>query len=989
MHLRSMWAVTALSCGSVLLSGTALADTEEPARRTIEEITVTAERRAASIQDTSISITAFTAQFLDDFGIRNQEDLQNFIPATTIQPYDATVRGVGRNFRALGGDPGVATYMNGIYSEDLLTATAATFWDVERIEVLRGPQGTLYGRNAVGGAINILYKEPTDTLEAALKGIGGNFGTRETYGVLSGPLVDGRLAGRLNFSLRDRDGVIDDIGHGGKDLDSLGSRNVAGQLRWTPTDTVRVNVRQNFMDNDRVFGGANGGGLVVLNEQGKPMRNTTDLVPGYRFIDVNQTDPTQRNFYDTSRPILTFTNPITGATDLAQPLRAGIDHYGAIPGVIAAPNLNGFQNAAASLTSFNFTSAEDAGRYNACVFGGTIDGDDVCAATNGLNREEFEQRGTQASVSWDVLDGVELKYLFGYNKLSYQRTTDDDGTGSLILDRQFYVNHEADYTSHEFQAFYDIRPNLSFTSGIFFYDATIDQRGDYYSAVGNRRMLEPYQDNTALSAAAAAAIGAPSLEGISASLLAFAGRPMVNLYSARDSCNVANPAPSCQRNYAVANTNESLAAQGLRNDNLQTSAWYGDDGSDPALNVKNGPNTAATDLLYATQTKRDAFAAYTQGVWDINELFALTFGARYARDKVVAEENVFRYSETGALDAAGNPGFLALYGGLTAVNVVNGGLVVDGDGNLVPTELATNGGIPFALSVYRPYERTDTKWTWRLNLDWNVRPNAMMYFSATSGYRSGGFSLVYFSTTPTYNPEELIAYEIGYKTRFLDNTLQINGSFYLYDYDTIHTFSTEVSDIGGTTTSVLEAPGAEIKGIEVEGIWLATDSLTLGGSFSYTPSKYTGDLFLNDPARADVPPSLYPDFAALTENIKGNQLLQVPERKATAWASYRFNFAGGSGLDLIANYSWIDDVYFSPFERKESMARAFDRVDLRATWNSRNGAWVVTGFVNNVFDEVGVNQIIRNGEAQFFRQSASTTTPRLFGVEVGYHLGGF
>ena len=115
---------------------------EENRARQIEEVIVTAERQEASIQDTSISITAFTGDFLDDFGIRNQEDLQNFVPATTIQPYDATVRGVGRNFRALGGDPGVATYMNGVYSEDLLTATAATFWDVERIEVLRGPQGT-------------------------------------------------------------------------------------------------------------------------------------------------------------------------------------------------------------------------------------------------------------------------------------------------------------------------------------------------------------------------------------------------------------------------------------------------------------------------------------------------------------------------------------------------------------------------------------------------------------------------------------------------------------------------------------------------------------------------------------------------------------------------------------------------------------------------------------------------------------------------------
>ena len=184
----------------------------EESGRQIEEVIVTAERREASIQDTSISITAFTGEMLDDFGIRNQEDLQNFVPATTIQPYDATVRGVGRNFRALGGDPGVATYMNGVYSEDLLTATAATFWDVERVEVLRGPQGTLYGRNAVGGAINILYKQPSQEFDYAVKGIVGNFGTAEYYGMINGSIIEDKLSARINFSVRDRDGVIEEIG---------------------------------------------------------------------------------------------------------------------------------------------------------------------------------------------------------------------------------------------------------------------------------------------------------------------------------------------------------------------------------------------------------------------------------------------------------------------------------------------------------------------------------------------------------------------------------------------------------------------------------------------------------------------------------------------------------------------------------------------------------------------------------------------------------
>ncbi|HEX7037513.1 MAG TPA: TonB-dependent receptor plug domain-containing protein, partial [Pseudomonadales bacterium] len=385
--------------------------------RQIEEVIVTAERREASIQDTSISITAFTAEFIDDFGIRNQEDLQNYIPATTIQPYDASVRGVGRNFRALGGDPGVSTYMNGIYSEDLLTATGATFFDVERVEVLRGPQGTLYGRNAVGGAINILYKEPTFDYEGMIKAIAGNFDAEEYYLALSGPLLKDRLAGRLTYAHRERDGVVDDIGTGG-DVDGLGTDSFALQLKWRVTDDIEMNLRQNWMDIDRSFGGANGAGLVVLNENGQPSRVTDTLVPGFRFVDTDNTDPAnvfQSTFFDASRPVFEFTDPNTGQVRLAQTNRAGID-YG---------DFDGFQNAAASLDGFNVTTPESAARYNACVFPDDIDGDEVCAATNGLNNEEFEQMGTQFNVSWDVTEHLTLKYLFGYNTLSYERITDD------------------------------------------------------------------------------------------------------------------------------------------------------------------------------------------------------------------------------------------------------------------------------------------------------------------------------------------------------------------------------------------------------------------------------------------------------------------------------------------------------------------------------------------------------------------------------------
>lgn len=957
--------------------------------RQIEEVIITAERKEASIQDTSISITAFTDDSLDDFGIRNQEDLQNFVPAMTIQPYDATVRGVGRNFRALGGDPGVATYMNNVYSEDLLTATAATFWDVQRIEVLRGPQGTLYGRNAVGGAINILYNQPDHESEWAVKTIQGNFGTQEYYGMASGSLIEDVLAARINFATRDRDGVIEEIG-GGNDLDGLGTENIAIQFKWNPTDNIEVNLRQNQMEIDRSFGGANGGGLVVLNEENESFRNTESLVPGFRFVDPNQTNGLANDYQVANSQVYSFTDPATGEVRQAQHNRAGVDYA----------NFSGTQNAAASLDGFNNTSAESAAAYNACVFSGDISGDDVCAATNGLNREEFDQRGTQFSVTWDVSEDLDIKYIYGFNKLSYRRTTDDDNTASQFHDRQFYVNHEADYSSHELQAFYDFSDTFSITSGIFFYDATIDQRGDFYSSIGEARLTDAYEDNSAINPDLAAAIGNPGLAGLSASNLIDNPNGMATLFTAKNNCKETPEVLSCQRNYSVDNKNVDIP--GGRNDNLYTSAWYGDDGSNSALDVIHGPNTQGSDLLYATQTQRDAFAAYTQAVWDINEVFTLTVGIRYATDTVTAEENLFRYGEFGAYPDASE--FFALYdpsfgfdrqAGLVEVNRVNGGLVtnedgsllLDSDGQATPTTKAVNGGVPWAISVYRPYKRKDTKTTGRINLDWNVNDSSLIYLSATSGYRSGGYNLVFFSESPSYDPEELMAYEIGYKAQFLDDSLQLNSSAYYYDYETIHTVATEVSSIGGTTNSVLEAPGAEIYGVEAELLWLATDSWTLGGNFSYTPSEYTEDLFIKDTSDISTPSTLFPEASNQYKNIKGNQVLQVPELKGTGWASYLMQLDGGSSIELFGVYTWIDDVYYSAFESEAEKAPSYGRADVRATWTSASGDMRIAAFVNNVADDVGILQIVRNTEEEYFRQAAGTTLPRMYGIEFKYSMG--
>ena len=93
--------------------------------------------------------------------MQGPNEMVNFIPATTRTDWDIKIRGIGRNFRGLGGDPGVGTYYNGIYSPDFgIAATEGGLYDIRRIEVLRGPQGNLYGRNSIGGVVNYVTNQP-------------------------------------------------------------------------------------------------------------------------------------------------------------------------------------------------------------------------------------------------------------------------------------------------------------------------------------------------------------------------------------------------------------------------------------------------------------------------------------------------------------------------------------------------------------------------------------------------------------------------------------------------------------------------------------------------------------------------------------------------------------------------------------------------------------------------------------------------------------
>lgn len=175
----------------------------------IARVVVTAERRTSTLDTTPAAITALDGARLAEQGATGLADALNLAPNTAFTfGQTATqifIRGIGNVFQLAGGDPGVATYADGVYLSDQTSINLAMF-DTQRVEILRGPQGALYGRNATGGAINLISAKPTNAFQAQLGIEAGDYGRQQANGFISGPVGDTATIGRISFQARDFDG---------------------------------------------------------------------------------------------------------------------------------------------------------------------------------------------------------------------------------------------------------------------------------------------------------------------------------------------------------------------------------------------------------------------------------------------------------------------------------------------------------------------------------------------------------------------------------------------------------------------------------------------------------------------------------------------------------------------------------------------------------------------------------------------------------------
>ena len=200
----------------------------------LEEIVVTATKRTESLQDVPISIGVVTGEMIEQYDITNLQDLQSFVPNLTVQRtfgnWAVRIRGLGSGVTNLAFDSSVSVFSDGIYcgrSRCLETA----YLDPGRVEVARGPQGALYGKSTIAGALGVFSARPTDTFESYLKG-GYEFenGGYTTSGMVSGPLMEG-VRGRLAGEYRDVDGWMNNP-YGHDDEPSTEAWAVRGSIEW-------------------------------------------------------------------------------------------------------------------------------------------------------------------------------------------------------------------------------------------------------------------------------------------------------------------------------------------------------------------------------------------------------------------------------------------------------------------------------------------------------------------------------------------------------------------------------------------------------------------------------------------------------------------------------------------------------------------------------------------------------------------------------------
>ena len=899
----------------LLLAGQAFA-----AEGTIEEIVVSADKRGATnIQDVPFSVTAYDQEDLNARLINDAMALQFNVPNMITSKYNFSgggnvrLRGIGSGAVGSAGDDGVGVHINGTY----LNASRifeTQYYDVEAVEVLRGPQGTLYGRNTTGGAVNMITaKASTESLAGNLRVTGGNYGAAEAQGMINVPLSDD-FAIRIAGHYLNRDGYITNE-FNGQDIDDRDMYSARLSLTWTPTDRTTIHLMaQHFDENDS-----------RVRSQKQACNSDPSGVLGCL--------PTGPLSYGVASDAATITGELMNT--ISGILNGVYGTYAALGVPVAPPGgfpLDNFANSSnpqdprvnnldwspvykAKETTITLEISHDFGDYT------------LISSTGFHNPEIYSEEDYEKSVASETW-AAQLAALAGLSQIpavsaALIPTLNAVGAGGLI---PFMVEAAPGLGIGAWAG----NPALAQYAGgvgLLMPDNSIQRFTNFIGYDVSTSNPKQWTQELRLVS---------DLDGDFNFMLG-------GFYLSYET----------ETHYVVRNTALTLIGEILPANPALFPAPQGD---------PNDPQSRSNPYMkgYDNDTREynlETFAFFGEAYFNLNENLTATLGLRYTDEKKDAVQRTcyVTFLSCGALDPTGNFGF------------------------------------------FEP-SYSDNELTWKANITYDMNEDVMLYATVSSSYKSGGFNPISNSdplviadpTNAFFLPEEVLAYEVGFKSMLMDNTMQLNGTFFYYDYQDM-----QQSKIVGVT-SLNKNTDAEIFGAELDMIWVPMDNLQITVTASWLDSSLDNfsDYDTADPNGDGSTGGLVSTNSNLTlasnglpgvlQSLDGNELVQSPGLSTNIGVSYTIPM-GGVGLTIGTNYYYQDSMWARNFNAPHDKIPSWDVWNASARVTPAAGNWYAEAWVKNITnDDHVVSQYLSTQVSGLFRNQF-LLDPQTYGITLGFN----
>ena len=987
-----------------------------PAYAQIESVVVTAQKKAEDIQTVPISLTALTGEDLKDRQINSFQDLQFNVPSVTNTKTNFTssnfeIRGIGASGTGAAVESGVAFNMNDFYLNSPAIAETE-YYDIDRIELLRGPQSTLYGRNATGGSVNVISVKPDlETLSVSADGEYGNYSDMKVKAAVNIPLVRDKLALRVSGLWWKRDGTTTNL-YDNMKVDSRDQYSVRGSLRFQPNSGTTIDIM-----------------AQASSESSTRMRSQKSMcdfdpsgvlgcLPDKLAFNTPNMNSTLGNI---------FSSPQVFA-GVFQGLPAGLRGYydtvvAPALGIAAAPGLTpgGTLFAALGLGQSNLSGPQASGVNPADMHQINTDFDPRYRANELLITGQWKQR---------LNDWLDMTVLGGYQHA---------GVDSM----QSYYNTVGNPIIYSAQQIGIINGLAALPGGGHSYNsAPLSNFGLFHPTSIGGGLYTLGIPVSAYDSGNSGTIGGHTqqISDLNSGSDKSSGSDVQKSVELRFNSNLNGPVNFLLAGYYLSYNNKTdyfVSSPELD----YTSLMIGGlalpvtnllpPGSTPGVPMAVGPAFYWNAESYTLTSK----AAFGEIYYDaVPDLLKFTAGLRYTvDDKALTGRttlfNAFVPVGTTNLDSPVPYIRTTPFGGLSGPTTFTTGLTKNS---------AVTGR--FVVNYVPKLDFTD---------------QTMFYASYSRGYKAGGTNPPLPADAPpslnSYKPEFVNAYEVGTKNVLLQGTLQANADVWYYDYKALQVSTIIDKD------AINENINATMWGIEGEFLWAPNDrwqfNLTIAnnhsdiGSSSLTdPRNPThGDpnstlikdlgsaetcVVTNDagfpawptiaagtplpviaPAAATpgvansgfsscaniplviaaLPPSLASHYHFLAngepESLKGNQLQNMPTGSLGLGAQYTQPFENGFSLLTRVDAYWQTGMWGTifndaPIDRISGYFLANAQMQL----NAPDGKWYVRGFVNNMFDKTYVTGMYVSDPSTGSFTNEFVGQPRTYGIVVGAKL---